>query len=218
MRRFCLKLRVRLVQQGQQPMITAPFDPPVVRPPRGGGQVGRGCPRGGGQLVGALARFNAFLSRSDAEALDAVIIRIISVCESLSTPVYVSIPVGDSIIVDQIYRSCVVTFCGYETRVVLLLLDMTDFEIILGMDWLSPYHVVLNFHAKTVTLAMPEFPRLEWKGSSVSIFNHVISFLKSRHVVEKGCLAYLAYVRDTTAGTPTIDSMPVVREFSDVFP
>ncbi|XP_070050613.1 uncharacterized protein [Nicotiana tomentosiformis] len=36
-------------------------------------------------------------------------------------------------------------------------------------------------------------------------------------MVEKGCLAYLAYVRDT-AETPTIDSVPVVREFSDVFP
>ena len=31
-------------------------------------------------------------------------------------------------------------------------------------------------------------------------------------------MAYLAYVRDTTAETPAIDSVPVVREFPDVFP
>lgn len=37
-------------------------------------------------------------------------------------------------------------------------------------------------------------------------------------MVEKGCLDYLAYVQDTTAETSTIDSVPVVREFSDVFP
>ncbi|XP_070036010.1 uncharacterized protein [Nicotiana tomentosiformis] len=61
----------------------------------------------------------------------------------------------------------------------------------------------VDFHAKTVTLAMPELPRLEWKA---------------RHMVEKGCLAYLSYVKDTTAETPTIDSILVVREFSDVFP
>ncbi|XP_070048939.1 uncharacterized protein [Nicotiana tomentosiformis] len=96
--------------------------------------------------------------------------------------------------------------------------DMTNFEIILGMDWLSPYHVVLDFHAKTVTLAMLELPRLEWKGLSVSASNQVISFLKARHMVEKGCLAYLAYGRDTTAETPAINSLPVVWEFSDVFP
>ncbi|XP_070036045.1 uncharacterized protein [Nicotiana tomentosiformis] len=32
------------------------------------------------------------------------------------------------------------------------------------------------------------------------------------------CLAYLAYVRDTTAEAPAINSVHVVREFSDVFP
>ncbi|XP_070032346.1 uncharacterized protein [Nicotiana tomentosiformis] len=36
-------------------------------------------------------------------------------------------------------------------------------------------------------------------------------------MVEKGCLAYLAFVRDTTAETPILDLLPVVREFFDVF-
>ncbi|XP_070049357.1 uncharacterized protein [Nicotiana tomentosiformis] len=40
----------------------------------------------------------------------------------------------------------------------------------------------------------------------------------ARHMGEKGCLAYLAYVRDTIAETPAIDSVHIVREFSDVFP
>ncbi|XP_070045559.1 uncharacterized protein [Nicotiana tomentosiformis] len=95
---------------------------------------------------------------------------------------------------------------------------MADFEIILGMDWLSPYYVILDCHAKTVTLAMPELPGLKWKGSSVSTSNRIISFMKDRHIVEKGYLDYLAYVRDSTADFPIIDLVPVVWEFSDVFP
>ncbi|XP_070055042.1 uncharacterized protein [Nicotiana tomentosiformis] len=168
--RFYLRLQGRPVKQGQQPMITALVTPLAVRPPRARGHVGRGHPRGGGQPVGTLARFYAFPARPDAEASDAMITGIISGAsqESLSTPVYVSTPVSDSVVVNQIYRSCVVTLYGYETRADLLLLDMTGFEIILGMDWLSPYHVVLNSHAKTITLAIPEFPRLKWKGLSVS--------------------------------------------------
>ncbi|XP_070050413.1 uncharacterized protein [Nicotiana tomentosiformis] len=51
-------------------------------------------------------------------------------------------------------------------------------------------------------------------GAEVS---RVISILKARHMVKKGCLAYLAFVRDTAAETSVIDSMMVVREFSDVF-
>ncbi|XP_070017982.1 uncharacterized protein [Nicotiana sylvestris] len=202
---------------------------------------------GGGQPAGAPARFYAFPSRPDTLASDAVIIYIISVCgrdasvlfdpgstylyvsslfahfldiprESLGTLVHVSTTVGDSVVVDWIYWSCVVTFYGFETRADLILLDMIDFEVILGMDWLSPYHAVLDCHAKTVTLVMPELPRLEWKGSSVSTSSRVISFLKARHMVEKGCLTYLAYVRDTTAESPTINLVPVVWEFADVFP
>ncbi|XP_070020348.1 uncharacterized protein [Nicotiana sylvestris] len=137
--------------------------------------------------------------------------------ESLGALVYVSTSVGNFIVVDWIYRSCMVTFCDYETRADLLLLDMINFKFMLGMDKLSPYHAILDCHAKTVTLAMPEFPRLEWKGSSISTSSQVISFLKDRHIAEKGSLAYLAYVWDTTAESPTIDSVLVVQEFVDVF-
>ncbi|WMV46513.1 hypothetical protein MTR67_039898 [Solanum verrucosum] len=34
-------------------------------------------------------------------------------------------------------------------------LDILDFDVILGMYWLSPYHAVLDCFAKTVTLARP---------------------------------------------------------------
>ncbi|XP_070039094.1 uncharacterized protein [Nicotiana tomentosiformis] len=138
--------------------------------------------------------------------------------ESLRTLVYMSTHVGDSVVMDRIYRSCVVTFCGYETIADLLLLDMIDFKVILGMDWLSPYHAILDCHTKTVTLAIPELLRLEWKGSSFSTSSRVISFLKARHLVEKGCLVYLEYVRNTIIESPAIDSVLVVREFADVFP
>ncbi|XP_070046263.1 uncharacterized protein [Nicotiana tomentosiformis] len=84
------------------------------------------------------------------------------------------------------------------------------------MDWLSSNYAVLDFHAKTITLGMLELPRLEWKGSSVSVSSQVISFLKTQHIVEKGCLAYLAYVRDTPIETLMIDSVLLVREFYDV--
>ncbi|XP_070005643.1 uncharacterized protein [Nicotiana sylvestris] len=202
---------------------------------------------GGGQPTGAPARFYALPARPDALASDVIITGIISVSgrdasilfdpgstysyvsslfahflvispEPLGSPVHVSTLVGDFMVVDRIYRSCVVTFCGFETRVDLLLLDMIDFEVILCMDWLSPYHAVLGCHAKTVSLAMPGLPRLEWKGSTADTSSRVISFPKARHMVEKGGLAYLAYVWDTTTDSPTIDSVPVVREFADVFP
>ncbi|XP_070019968.1 uncharacterized protein [Nicotiana sylvestris] len=76
---------------------------------------------------------------------------------------YVSTVVGDSILVDRVYRACVVNIRGYEMRIDLLLHNMVDFDVILGMDWLFPYHAILDCHAKTKTLAMPRLSGLEWK-------------------------------------------------------
>ncbi|XP_070040584.1 uncharacterized protein [Nicotiana tomentosiformis] len=201
-RRYFPRLRGKALQQGQQPMISVPIAVPAVWPPRG---------RGASSVL-----FDPGSTYSHVSSLFAHFLDIPH--EPLGTPVYVSTLVGDFVVVDWIYRSCVVIFCGYKTREDHLLLYMTDFEVILGMDRLSPYHAILDCHSKIVTLAMPELSRLEWKGSSVSISSRVISFMKARHMVEKGCLAYLAYVRDTIAESPTIDSVPVVQELADVFP
>ncbi|XP_070009382.1 uncharacterized protein [Nicotiana sylvestris] len=94
---------------------------------------------------------------------------------------------------------------------------MVDFDVILGMDWLSPCHAILDWHIKTVMLAMPGFPRIEWRGLLDYVSGRVISFLKAQRMVGKGCLAYLAFVRDVSAETPTIDSVSMVRYFPDMF-
>ncbi|XP_070045065.1 uncharacterized protein [Nicotiana tomentosiformis] len=209
---------------------------------QGRGQVGRGLPRGGGP-----PRFYVFLGRTEVVASDAVITGMVPVChrdasvlldlgstyshvssyfspyldisrDSLSFPIYVSMLVGDSIVVDHVYRSCLVLICGFETRVDLLLLSMVDFDVILGMDGLSPYHVTLDYHTKTVTLAIPGLPQLEWRGTLDYVPTRVMSFMKAQRMVEKGCDAYLAFVNDVNADTPTVESDPVVRDFPDLFP
>ncbi|XP_070045220.1 uncharacterized protein [Nicotiana tomentosiformis] len=85
---------------------------------------------------------------------------------SFDAHVHMSTPVGDFIVVDRVYWSCVVTICGFKTRTNFLLLDMVDFNVILCMDWLSPYHIILDCHAKTVTLAMPGVVKIGVEGFS----------------------------------------------------
>ena len=83
------------------------------------------------------------------------------ICDSMTVPIHVSTPVGKPFVVDRVYRSCLISFAGYDTWVDLIILGMVDFDVILGMDCLSPYHVVLNCNAKTVTLAMPGVPKVQ---------------------------------------------------------
>ncbi|XP_070010085.1 uncharacterized protein [Nicotiana sylvestris] len=60
--------------------------------------------------------------------------------------------------------------------------------------------------------------RGQFQHGSGCPFSMVISFLKAQRMVGRGCLSYLAFARDVGAETPSIDSVPVVREFPDVFP
>ncbi|XP_070050290.1 uncharacterized protein [Nicotiana tomentosiformis] len=99
---------------------------------------------------------------------------------------------------------------GLDTRVDLLLLSMVYFEVILGMDWLSPYHAILDCHAKIMTFAIPGLLRIEWRGTLDYVPNKVISYLKAQRMIGKGYMSYLAFVRNVCAGTPTIDSVPDV--------
>ena len=51
-------------------------------------------------------------------------------------PIRVSTHVGESVIVEKVYRSCLVSFVGSNTHVDLVILEMVDLDVILGMTWL----------------------------------------------------------------------------------
>ena len=55
-------------------------------------------------------------------------------CESIDLPIHVSTPIGDFVVVDRVHRLCIVTLMGYDTHADLKVLDMIDFDVILGMD------------------------------------------------------------------------------------
>ncbi|WMV57669.1 hypothetical protein MTR67_051054 [Solanum verrucosum] len=94
---------------------------------------------------------------------------------------------------------------------------MTDFDIILGMTWLSPYYDVLNCNTKSVTLEILGRENLEWEGVYKPKQAKIISFIRARKLVGQGCLAYLAHIRDMEVESPFIKSIHVVLEFREVF-
>ncbi|XP_069145911.1 uncharacterized protein [Solanum lycopersicum] len=73
-------------------------------------------------------------------------------------------------------------------------------------------------NAKTVALAKPGTDPLLWEGEYTSTPVRIISFLRAKRIVSKGCLGFLAHLRDDTTHVPSIESVLVVREFLDMFP
>lgn len=73
-------------------------------------------------------------------------------------PLHIATLMDDFVVVDWVCRSCIMTIQEYDTRVNLIVLDIIDYDVILCIDWLYPYHAVLVCFAKTVALAMPDIP------------------------------------------------------------
>ena len=67
-------------------------------------------------------------------------------------------------------------------------------------------------------MAKPGTDPLVWEGDYTSTPVRIISFLRAKRMVSKGCLSFLAHLRDDTSQVPSIESVSIVREFLDVFP
>ena len=64
---------------------------------------------------------------------------------------YVSSPLGTRVSVDQIYRDCELEFSEILLTVDLRFIDMSEFDVILGMDWFTAHRVVIDCDRRRVT-------------------------------------------------------------------
>lgn len=99
---------------------------------------------------------------------------------------------------------------GYQTLVDLVILHVVNFHIILVMSWLSPYHDILDYQDKTMTIDILRMTRLEWKGEYNPTPIKLNSFICSKRLIRWGCLAFLAHLHDTSVEVSPIESVNVV--------
>ena len=59
--------------------------------------------------------------------------------ETLEKLLYVNSPLGTRVSVNQIYRDCELEISGILLTVDLWVMDISDFDVILGMDWLMAH-------------------------------------------------------------------------------
>ena len=62
----------------------------------------------------------------------------------------ISTPMNDSQLTEHVCRDCKLKIDGKEMTTNLILLNMNDFDVILGMDWFTTNRVVMDCHAKTL--------------------------------------------------------------------
>ena len=90
--------------------------------------------------------------------------------ETLEKPLYVNSPLGTRVSVDQLCRDCELEISWILLTVDLRVMDMLEFDVILGMDWLTTHRVVIDCDRMRVTAYTPNDVYVMFQGISTMIY------------------------------------------------
>ena len=76
--------------------------------------------------------------------------------ETLENSLYVHSPLGTRVSVDKICRDCELEISGFLLTVDLQVMDMSGFDVIIGMDWLTAHQVVIDCDCRRVIAYTPD--------------------------------------------------------------
>ena len=134
--------------------------------------------------------------------------------EALEKPLYVSSPLGTRARIRMICRRCKLEISEILVTVDLRVMDMSEFDVILGMDWLTVYRVVINFECRRVIAYTQDGTRVIFQGDKLDILPQM--------VYESRCHGQLAgwpvSLTLEDEARSDLDLPWVVCEYEDVFP
>ena len=105
----------------------------------------------------------------------------------------VSLPAGDPLFSDRVVRDSRVLIGGQEFPADLVTLDMRDFDVVLGMDWLSRHRATLYCYKKEVKFHRPGKLEVKFRGMHRELSSNMISAMAAQRMLHKCCQGYLAY-------------------------
>ena len=118
-------------------------------------------------------------------------------------------PLGGEADTCSICRGCIVGIAGQDLVADLVVLDIAGYDVVLGIDWLSSYHVTVDCYKKRVTVRPPDGPALVFCGgkrfAGVPFWGGETMGLASLVGVPEECVV------------ATSSCVSVVEDFADVF-
>ena len=76
---------------------------------------------------------------------------------------------------------------GRELPSDLVLLDVMDFNVILGIDWLSQQYATVDYRRKEVILRISNDEEFKLVGDKGSASHNLIFAITARKILRKGC-------------------------------
>ena len=95
--------------------------------------------------------------------------------ETLEEPLYMNSPLGIRVRIGMICRGCKLEISGTLLTVDLRIMDMSEFDVIMGMDWLTAYKVVIDCERSRRVTAYTQYgTRVVFQGDKHDILPQTV--------------------------------------------
>ena len=98
----------------------------------------------------------------------------------LNCTLVMTTPVGNSLLAENVFQDCAVRVGNKDMVVDLILLDIHDFDAILGMDWLANHRTAVDCFRKEVTFRKSRESDIILCGERHILPSSVISAISAR--------------------------------------
>ena len=100
----------------------------------------------------------------------------------------------------------------------LIQFNLSEFDIILGMNWLTTHEAHIDCKALKVILKDSKGRKVYFHGERTKPEKRIISAMKACKMLRKECVGYWCYALEVKDDEVRVGDIPIVCEFPDVFP
>ena len=136
----------------------------------------------------------------------------------LSRPLEVEIADSKIVVVSNVYRDVEIEIDENVFQIDLIPIMLGEFDIVIGMDWLGKYNAAILCSQKIIRVVNHSGREMIIYGDKRKGELKLCSVMKARRYLSRGYHAFMAHVVDMSFEKKSIDEVPVVNEFCDVFP
>ncbi|GKB51180.1 putative reverse transcriptase domain-containing protein [Tanacetum coccineum] len=118
---------------------------------------------------------------------------------------------------NTVIQGCTLTLLNQPFKIDLMPIKLGSFDVVIGMDWLSKYHVRIICDKKVVHIPI-DGETLIIRGDRSKTRLSLISCIKTERYISRGCQVFIAQVMEKKSDDKRLEDILVVREFPEVFP
>ncbi|GJY80338.1 putative reverse transcriptase domain-containing protein [Tanacetum coccineum] len=117
---------------------------------------------------------------------------------------------------NSVLKCCTLSLVNHVFEINLMPIELGTFDVIIGIDWLFKHDVVIVCSEKVVRIPYRDKTLIVEGDKGISRLK-VISCIKARKYIERGCHLFLAHVTESKSKEKRMEDVPVIRDFLEVF-